>query len=310
MKTTKKLLSAIIIFCVVMLLCGCSAGKTEIYPPFFEITHPDYGSKAYLLGTMHVGTAKSVYPRSIYQALDRSSALAVEVDLIELDNDQKRVNKALKLLECQGETARQFMGDDYEEIKGFFKKINLYSGAFDHYIPAMWSAQLSNRIAADCGYKARYGTDREMLAYAKKNGITIIELESVEQQYSVNAAEPRALQVYSLLEAARCGYDEQQRQLRELYTAWSTNDGAALKAMLDDQDIPGELAEDYAEYYKAMYTDRQRKMANYIASQIESGNTVFTAVGAMHCYAEPSILDFLEEKGFVISEVYGHENVE
>lgn len=303
MRITKKAFSAVLIFCVIMLFGGCSVGKTEISPPFFEITLPDSGGRAYLLGTMHVGTSNTVYPKAVYNRLDMSSELAVEIDLIELDNDKNRVNNALKLLECQGETARQFMGDDYAEIKDFFSEIKLYSGVFDHYIPAMWSAQLSNRVASDCGYKARYGTDRIMLAYAKKKNIPIVELESVEEQYSMNASESRALQVYSLLESVRCGYDEQKRQLRELYNAWSSNNEAKLRAMLDDQDIPDELTEDYDEYYNLMYTERQRKMADYIFTEIENGNTVFIAVGAMHCYAEPSILDFLEEKGCVITEV-------
>lgn len=293
----------LILICAVALFCGCSASETRVYPPFFKITDPESGGTAYLLGTMHVGAANTVYPDEIYRALDESDVLAVEVDLIALDADRDRLLNAMKLLECQGETARQFMGGDYNEIKDFFKSHHIYTGAFDHYIPALWSAQLSSKIASDCGYESRYGTDRAMLYYAKKNDIQIVELESAEEQYKMNAAEPRELQVYSLLESARTDYDEQKRQLQALYTAWSTHDLSTIEQMLSESVVPESLAEQYAEYYDAMYTDRQRKMADYISSALESGGTVFVAVGAMHCCAEPDILDFLSEKNLEILDI-------
>lgn len=299
----KKILSLILI-CAIILLCGCGGTReNRVSPPFFKITDPESGGTAYLLGTIHVGLANTVYPDEVYAALDSSSALAVEIDLLALEKDQKRLTEAVKLLECKGETAREFLGDDYAEIKKFFQKRGIYNAAYERYIPAMWSALLSNKLADDCGYESRYGTDRALLAYAKKNGIAITELETVEGQYGMNAAEPRELQIYILLESARTDYGEQKRQLRELYTAWSTHDGAAIERMLNDEDIPGELAGEYAEYYAAMYTERQREMAEYIANAISGGDTVFVAVGAMHCYAEPDILDFLADKSYVISEL-------
>ncbi len=305
----RKIFSLILI-CAVMLFSGCSeifAPENNVTPPFFMITDPESGNVAYLLGTMHTGLANTVYPDDIYTVLGDCSALAVEIDLFALEADQKRLSEAMALLECDGENARDFMGDDYAEIKRFFQKIRLYNSAYDRYIPAMWSAQLSNKLAADCGYDSRYGTDRAMLSYAKQNGIDIVELETVEEQYGMNAAEPRNLQTYMLLEMARTDYEEQKQVLRELYAAWSTNDASAIKAMLAEEEVPDELSDEYDEYYNAMYTDRQRKMADYIASALENGDMVLVAVGAMHCYAEPSILDFLDEKGYIISDVYSHE---
>lgn len=299
----KKILSLILI-CAITLFCGCGgARENRVSPPFFKITDTESGGAAYLLGTMHVGLANTVYPDEVYAALDSSSALAVEIDLLALEADQKRLSEAMKLLECKGETAGEFMGENYAEIKKFFKKRGMYNAAYERYIPAMWSALLSNKLASDCGYESRYGTDRALLAYAKKNGIAITELETVEEQYGMNAAEPRALQIYILLDSARTDYATQKQQLRDLYAAWSTHDGAAIERMLNDEDIPSELAADYAEYYAAMYTERQRSMAEYIGSAISGGDTVFVAVGAMHCYAEPDILDFLTDKGYTISEV-------
>lgn len=298
-KNLSLILSCALILTAV-LLTGCGASENKVSPPFFKITSPN-GGTAYLLGTMHVGLPNTVYPDEVYTALDTCSELAVEVDLIEVEKDQLRVSSAMKLLECRDKDVREIMGDSYGEIKSFFQEIRLYNLAYERYIPAVWSSMLSSKLASDCGYESKYGTDRALLSYAKKKKIDVVELESIEEQYSMNAAEPEELQVYILLNSARTDYEEQKRQLHELYTTWSTN--SSLDGLLSDDDIPDELADEYAEYYKAMYTDRQRKMADYIDEKLQNGDTVFVAVGAMHCFAEPDILDFLAEKGYKIDGV-------
>lgn len=297
----KKFFLPIILCAVLLLFSGCRVSENKVSPPFFKITDPESGGVVYLLGTMHVGVKNTVYPSEVYDALDECKTLAVEIDLQKLEADQKRLSGALSLLECKDGSAGDILGDDHEEIRAYFREKGLNSAAYEKYIPAMWSAALSNVLADDCGYEAKYGTDRAMLTYAKKKKFEIIELETIEEQYSINAAEPMKLQIYSLLQSVRTDYETQKEQMHELYTAWSTGDGAALERMLDE-DIPKELADEYAVYYDAMYSERQRQMAGYIESVLREGKKEFVAVGALHCYAEPDILDFLENRGFEVTE--------
>lgn len=305
----RKIISILALFTITLLSACSAAPKNEVTPPFFTITDPDGGTTAYLLGTMHIGLPNTVYPDEVYAFLDDCGSLAVEIDLFAMESDQKRLSEATALLKCQNETARDFMGSAYNEIKDFFKEKQLYMAAYDKFIPAMWSSQLSNKLSADCGYESRYGTDRALLTYAKKNDFEITELETVEEQYGINAAEPRELQTYLLLQSVQTDYEAQKQSLRDLYSFWSKGDCNALKAMLAEDAVPDELSDEYAEYYDAMYTERQRKMAEYIDTSLQNGEKVFVAVGAMHCAAEPSILDFLAEKGYTITDVYSGINI-
>lgn len=275
--------------------------KHTVAPPFFKITDPKTGGVAYLLGTIHVGVGDTVYPSEIYAALDESSALAVELDLQILETDQSRLISAMSVLILKnGMTTRDCVGEDYDKVYNFFREHKMYVLGLDRYIPAMWSSMLANRIAEDCGYSAEYGTDRTMLTYAKEHSKEIVELESAEEQYQVIAGEAMELQVYSLKSAAETDYEEQKNGLKELYRAWSTNDSAAFESMVSEEGaIPKGLEDAYAEYYYAMYEGRQKNMAEYINKSLADGKTVFVAVGAMHCYATPDILDFLNENAVI-----------
>ncbi len=297
----KKILPLLLIG-VIILFSGCNTPGNRVEPPFFKITDPDTGGVVYLLGTMHVGKANTVYPDEIYAALEECSTLAVELDLQALEADQPRLNNAMKILKCKNGSASVYLGEDYAEIKKFFQEKQIYSQNLDLYIPAMWNSTLSNKLAADCGYSSAYGTDRAMLTYAKKHSMKIVELESVEQQYQINANEPPELQIYSLKSSIQTDYGILIDQMNELYRAWSENDTAALERMLTDEEIPEELSDEYAQYYYEMYENRQKNMAEYIAQALKNGDKVFVAVGAMHCCAPPDILDFLEGKA-VIEEI-------
>lgn len=300
----KKLFPAAAL-CLAVMLSGCSAQKTEeVHPPFFEVSDPETGGHAYLLGSMHAGSSNAVYPEEIFAALEESDTAACELDTVALSQDSVQLADAMQYLLCpDGTTAADLMGDEYENIRAYFIDKKIYSPAYEGYLPVMWSMVLSNKIASDCGYSSDNGTETVMLNYAKKLGKPIHEIESAAQQYAVNAAEPMPLQLYSLAQAINTGYEDQLEQMRTLYGAWSSFDGETLSA-LTDENIPDEYADDYREYYDSMYTGRQRVMADYVISQLKDGNSVFMFVGAMHFYAEPDIITCLEEAGYTVSEIH------
>ena len=301
----KKRIIALLL-CVAMLFSGCvKAPENPVTPPFYKITDSNSGGAAYLLGTMHVGVQNTVYPQTMYDALSQSDALVVEVDLIALDNDKKRLSEAMKLLECSEKSTKEMLGADYERTRDFFKGKRLYNAVFERYIPAVWSSTLTTKLAKECGYSPDYGTDRALLSYAMKHSLEIRELETVEEQYAVNANESEALQVYALVSSVDTAWETQKQQTCDLYESWSRGDLAALEQMIHEDEPPAELAADYEDFYFAMYENRQRKMAEYISEALKDGETIFVAVGALHLAAAPDILELLEAEGYKIEKLAG-----
>lgn len=290
--------------CAALLFSGCAkVPETPVTPPFFKVTDTESGGCVYLLGTMHVGKPNTVYPQAVYDALGECETLAVEIDLIALDKDKQRMASAMQILECSDKSTREMLGEDYENIRSFFEQKRLYNAVYEQYIPAVWSSTLTSELAAECGLNSELGTDRALLSYAKKNSISIHELETVEEQYMLNAGESEALQVYLLKSSVNTDWETQIQQTQELYDAWRRGDLAALERMLTEEQPPAELAGDYADFYCAMYESRQRKIADHIVAELENGKKTFVAVGALHFAAAPDILELLESEGYQVEDL-------
>lgn len=292
----KKLL-AILLCGVLVLFAGCKKNNAEpfdVHPPFYKIENAETGAVVYMLGSMHVGKAGAVYPEAIYSALDECDTLAVEVDMEAMDEAASA--EAIAVLQCPpGMTAKDYMGEDYDEIIAAFKKKRLYNRAYEDYIPEMWSSLWSNRAAEDCGYDGDFGTDHVMLSYAKSHGKRVEEIESAKEQYQMNADVSPELQMLMLNETLALSEEEAKSQLDTLYNAWRTADIETLRALASEEEtaLPEELKADYDSYYDAMYTARQRKMADYIEEKLQGGGKTFVVVGALHYAAPPSIIDNL-----------------
>lgn len=302
----KKLL-AILLCGVLMLFSGCKekAEPFDVHPPFYKIENAETGAVVYMLGSMHVGKAEAVYPREIYAALDECDTLAVEVDIRALEADEASSAEAIAVLQCpEGKTARDYMGEDYAEIVSRFKKKRLYNSAYEDYIPALWSSVWSNDAAENCGYDGDFGTDVVMLSCAKSHGKRIEEIETAKEQYQINADVSPELQMLMLNETLALTEEETQAQFDALYNAWRDGDTKALKALAEEEAaLPPELKAEYDSYYDAMYTARQRKMADYIEAKLEGGGKTFVVVGALHYAAPPSIIDDLESDGIEVRAI-------
>ncbi len=304
----KKIILTLAVFFAFMLMAGCGSPKAMVNPPFFEVRDEETGGVVYMLGSMHAGAKNTEYPGEILAAFDECQKTACEVDTISPGSSDK-LNGAMSVLLCpEGKTAADYFGDSYDEVCSFFEDIGINASAADRYIPAVWGSLLSNKTAQDCGYYSEYGTEAVFLSMAGKSGKEIIELETAEQQYGLSADEPMALQVYTVTSAANRDYDEQLDEMKRLYRAWSSFDGDALVSLLEEEEIPDELSEEYAEFYDAMYTNRQKAMAQKVIEWLENGDKVFMLVGALHYYAEPDILAFLAEAGYEPVEIRTEQN--
>lgn len=299
----KKIILALTLLFSLMPAVGCDSPKTMVNPPFFEARDEETGGVVYMLGSMHAGAKNTEYPKEILDAFDECGKTACEVDTFSPGSAEK-LSGAMSVLLCpEGKTAADYFGDSYDEVCEFFKGIGINASAANRYIPAVWGSFLSNKTAEDCGYYSEYGTEAVFLSMAGKNGKEIIELETAEEQYGLSANEPMALQVYTITSAVKSGYEEQLDEMKQLYRAWSSFDGDALVSLLEEEKIPEELSEEYAEFYDAMYTNRQAAMAEKVIEWLENGDKVFMLVGALHYYAEPDILTLLADAGYEPAEI-------
>lgn len=280
----------------------------EVNPPFFKVEDKNSGAVVYMLGSMHIGKEGAAYPDKMYKALDECDTLAVEVDIQALENDLSASMEATMILLCErGKTVRDYLGDDYEPIMQKFREKGLYNRLYESYIPALWSSLWTSAAAVESGFDVNAGTDRLLLTYAKEHGKAVEEIESAKEQYQMEADNSAEMQTYTLKTATELSAEETKEQLDTLYDAWKSGDINTLRSLVEDEGsdsesevLPEELEADYEKYYAAMYTDRQKKMADYIQNKLKTGGKTFVVVGALHYAAPPSILDILAENGYTV----------
>lgn len=302
------------------------AEPAEKAAPLFYKVSGENGQTMWLFGTVHVGDGRTAYlPESIYEALEGSDALAVEVNVNELEELMEAdPNLALELAGYLYYTDGSSIDSHidaglYSEAVTLLKAIGSYRSNLDLGKPYLWANTIDGAYMSHAGQlSSEKGVDMRLLKIAEEKGIEIREVESSTAQFAMMGGFSDELQ--ELLLAASVGYErsEYSAELMELYELWCSGDEAALTDYIradtelefSEEDL-AELSEEdiaryealIAEYEKAMGPDRDAGMIQTAIGYLESGETVFYAVGLAHLLAETGLVDGLRAAGYTVELV-------
>ena len=114
------------------------------------------------------------------------------------------------------------------------------------------------------------------------------------------------------MEALTYSRSEYNRELMELFEMWCAGDEEALRSYLNDEDAEEEAETEemdeeekalYEEYRNAMSTERDINMIEVAKGYLESGKTVFYAVGLAHLLTDDGLVDGLRAAGYTVELV-------
>jgi len=172
--------------------------------------------------------------------------------------------------------------------------------------PVLWS-QIIEEFYLRQGYVlyAEDGVDMQLLELAQQQDKTILNVESGVEQLRMLSGfsdEIQEMMLVATLSIDPASYNAQQMQLYEL---WCQGDEKNLTAVLetDTSSMSQEELALYEEYTKAMETDRNAQMLQVAQSYLESGETVFFAVGLAHLLAEDGLVYTLRDAGYTVEPV-------
>lgn len=277
-------------------------------PLYWRVTGNGYEGEFYLLGSIHVSDGIE-YPQELLDAFDRCDALAVESDVLALENDATaQVEMVKRMLYLDGSTISQHIdADTYESAKQVLQQFGAYSDALDYYIPAFWSQLISNLMLANTRYSSGEGVDRYFLTLAKEREKTILEVEEYLDVYEALAGLSEQTQVYVLRQAvADCDVENYESTVTSLLSAWKRGDETELLDLIfeDTEDLPA-LKEDSAplEYNMALVTNRNKTMARAALGYLQAGQNVFFVVGLAHMLGNDGIIALLRAQGYTVTPV-------
>lgn len=271
----------------------------------WEVTSPENGDQhLYLMGTIHYGEA-DMYPMEapIEEAFAVSDALAVEIDLLAFEEDTAYVRQLSDQFTyySDGSAAKDHLSEEtYTAAKTVLQENQLYQEWLERCKVSQWSSLLQGIATAKTGLQAAYGVDRYLLRRAKETDKVIYELESVEFQWKMMDDFSDDLQ--ELILTGSLDIDGQAEATRQVFDAWKAGDSESMAAV----DLSAATPEQKAlleEYYEAMLYDRNDAMTKKAEAYLQSGETVFFAVGGGHMGGSRGIVAQLREKGYNVRQI-------
>ncbi len=280
-------------------------------PLLYRVTDKD-GVSCYLFGSIHVGET-SFYPLPDYvmDALAESNILAVEFDVLAYESDMNAQVECLQqYVLTDGTTVQQHLSPKtYAAAKKLLEDNGKYMAELEYYKPAMWTDMIDSLLYEKLYVKPALGVDRHLIRKAKDQGISVVNIESAQQQVAMLTGFSPALQEKLLEEsiAALGSLDTQRKELKTLQDAWARGDAGRLRTLLSEEGTFADAAEKalYAEYRKAMMTDRNAVMTDKVAFLLENVYRGFVCVGAAHVLEKGGMLDMLRARGYKVEQVKG-----
>jgi uncharacterized protein YbaP (TraB family) len=198
--------------------------------------------------------------------------------------------------------------ETYEQALKLIKASGNYVPGTEFMTPFIWSNMIDQFFTSLSGIRTEKGVDMRLLKLAEEQGKKILEVESSLQQYEMFADFSRELQLLLLEFNLEYTVAEYAAELQEMYDLWCAGDEAALRKMLaeDDDEMTAEELALYQEYVDKVIIQRNEGMLEVAIDYLESGETVFYAVGMAHLLQENGLVDTLRAAGYTVEQLtYG-----
>lgn len=270
------------------------------------------GQEMYLLGTIHAGDARTAYlPDELYEALDNADALAVEADIlafeeqIETDPELAAQYAAIFINTDAPPAVSQWDPEIYSKARKLLKAAGSYNYGMEYAEPYFWSSSIDSFFLTLSGLRSDKGADVRLLERAKEQDKKILEIESTMFQLEMFSDFSPALQQLLLAQTLEYTVADYTAELHSLYELWCDGDEAAIREnlALSSAEMTDEELALYNEYLDAMIIRRNEDMLDVAISYLESGDTVFYAVGLAHLLQENGLVDTLREAGYTVEQI-------
>lgn len=291
-------------------------------PLFYHVTGEE-GQEMWLFGTIHVGDARTAYlPQEIYDAFTASDALALEFDSKAFEQ-QMEEDAALQaqVAACyyytDGTTTSDHIGEElYTQALKYLKATGNHNANIAAMKPSILESSISNfYLAQGCQLTSMQGCESRLEQLAKQQEKEIRDVESGLFQMQMLTNWSDELQILLLEDTLESNALEYWTETYELYEAWCAGDEAELRKMISDEVDTSEMTEEelaeyeaqkpyIEEYNKSMSYDRNDGMLEVAKQYLESGDTVFFAVGLAHLLNNVNgLVDALRAAGYTVEPV-------
>ncbi len=285
--------------------------ESQVTPLLYKVSDKD-GDVVWLFGSIHVGIDEMYpLPGYVYKAFDNADYLALECDVVAVENDYNAVAELYALMVyTDGTTIKDHISEDlYEDAVEALEDAGQYNQFLDYYMPSMWSTILDQTTYDYFDFDMLKGVDRHLTERANDRGKEIVEIESNKAHYQMMADYSDPLQEMLLEESVYYYKDESvKEEINDAVTAWCAGDEEELRKLLTMESAEDAGAEEdevalYEEYVTAMITERDLLMTDFAEEALKNSEEAFIVVGDAHVLGNGGMVDQLRDRGYTVEAV-------
>lgn len=278
-------------------------------PAMWKVTDPETGNVLYMLGTMHMVTEDTFpLPDYIMDVYNKCDGIAVEIDISEITGDMEKLQEfSKKLLYTDGTTVKDHISaETYEKLKKYMTENFIYNEMMDSYTAGYWASQVEAVSVMNIRKIDTDGVDSKFIEMAQNDNKEVISIENIDVQTNALSAASDELADYlisSIIDEA-ADMPSYTKDFAEEYDKWASGDVDSLDFESNiDEELPGDLKDDYEEYADVILYSRNDGMAEKAEEFLKNGKNYFFMVGAAHFAGDKGVDDLLEAKGYKVERV-------
>ncbi len=247
----------------------------------------------YLLGSIHMMREED-YPLDscVDDAYQKSASLVVELDIQSIDpQEMTQKMRQFGLLPAGEALAEQLSAETLMLLSQYPTRPANYQQMRPWYL----ALTLTLQKISELGYRFDLGVDNYLMS--KAQGIKpIISLETLDQQLAVLAGDNREEQDLSLRLTLE-KISETARDISEMNRAWHQGDAAVIYRLMES---PKQHYPQLAAPFDRLVVQRNRQMADKIATLLKEGGDHLVVIGAGHLGGGEGVIARLEKRGLTL----------
>ena len=267
---------------------------------------------AYLLGSIHIGTAEMhPFGEAITEAMADSDTFVFESDTVSAKSLQTlRQRQTLP----PGRDLRSILGDALtDDVTAAYKAIGLSTAALSARQPwavintlAVYSSAAEMDVS-NVRKAIELGVENAVQEYAEKHGKLFVYLETIDEIADTMESFSDALNRYLLQDEVDAILKRKPAEAAQTVNQWPSwwRSGNA-EAFRDFYQTSLEGADErlYLEYQDKLITQRNQRMATRLDALLAQGGTYFVTVGLLHLVPEDdSVLSLLRDMGYAVERI-------
>lgn len=284
---------------------ACTVPSSAQESLLYEVRKPGAEQASYLYGTMHmVDETFNHCAVKIAPYLESCEVFSNEIDL---NGIEQNLDIMQQMLLRDGVTLSSlYRADEYARIQAYLVEKFGPMGAMMETMQPFWILAITSQLdeltseTDPVAQSTEEVVDAVLQSMATEKGLQISPLETIEEQMLAIQSIPMEEQAAALLDLVDSdgedGEDGENLELKALRHCYAIGSLTCIAELFEENRLASGMEQ-------ALIGERNVTMGNRLAELLNSNQTVFCAVGALHLVGETGLIADMKRRGYSVKPI-------